>query len=128
MDLQFIWMILKTLLALFCVVLLVYISLKYGGAKFQSAQKGKFIRILERSQLSKENMLLVVKMGERVCVVSSTSGRIEIVHELSQEEISELKDRETIPQYKNLKDFYKRSGMKKFIENLITKKEDKHEQ
>lgn len=127
MDLQFVWMMFKTLLALLCVVLLIYVSLKYGGAKFQSTQKGKFIRILERSQLSKENALFVVKIGERVCVISSTAGRIEIVHELNEEEILKLKKREIIPEYKNLKDFYRRSGMEKFIKNLIAKKEDRHE-
>ncbi|WP_446897146.1 flagellar biosynthetic protein FliO [Clostridium sp. LBM24168] len=128
MDLQFVWMIFKTLLALVCVLLLIYISLRYGGAKFQSTQKGKFIHILERSQLSKENTLLVVKMGEKVYVVSSASGRIEIVHELNEEEILKLKDRKAIPEYKDFKDFYRRSGMKKIIKNLIAKKEDKHEQ
>ncbi|MCH3964215.1 MAG: flagellar biosynthetic protein FliO [Clostridium sp.] len=127
MDLQFVWMIFKTLLALLCVVLLIYISLKYGGAKFQSIQKGKFIRILERSQLSKDNAIFVVKIGEKVCVISSTAGRIEIVHELNEEEILKLKKREIIPEYKNLKDFYRRSGMEKFIKNLVAKKEDRHE-
>ncbi|OAA83231.1 flagellar biosynthetic protein FliO [Clostridium ljungdahlii] len=134
MDLQFMWMIFRTVIALLFVIFLIYISAKYGGEKLKNVQRGKFIRIMEREQLSKENSLLVVKIGEKVCVVSSTSGKIEIVYELNEEEVSEFKNRNTIPEYKNLKDFYRRSGMEQLVKRassklalrkLIDKKEDK---
>lgn len=128
MDLQFIWMFFRTLIALFFVVLLIYISLKYGGSKFQKSQNGRFVRIIEKTQLSKENSLFVIKMGERAYVLSSSSGKIEIIYELDKNEILELENKKNIPEYKNFKDFYKKSGMKKIIKNLKIKKEDKHGQ
>lgn len=137
MDLQFIWMIVRTLIALLFVIFLIYISMKYGGGKLRNIQKNNFINVIERAQISKENSLLVVKIGEKVYVISSTSGRIEIVYELNEDEICKLKDKKFIPQYKNLKDFYTKSGMKEFIKDktnnlrmkkLKYKKEDKNEE
>jgi flagellar protein FliO/FliZ len=124
-------------MALAFVIFLIYISLKYGGGKFQNVQKNKFVKILQRSQISKENSLLLVKIGERAYVISSTTGRIEILYELDKDEISTLQNVNELPQYKNLKDFYERSGIEKVVKNTLNnewikklryKKEDnKHE-
>ncbi|MBV4435879.1 flagellar biosynthetic protein FliO [Clostridium tyrobutyricum] len=137
MDSQFLWMFFKTIMALAFVIFLIYISLKYGGGKFQNVQKNKFVKILQRSQISKENSLLLVKIGERAYVISSTTGRIEILYELDKDEISTLQNVNELPQYKNLKDFYERSGIEKVVKNTLNnewvkklryKKEDnKHE-
>ncbi|WP_039655732.1 flagellar biosynthetic protein FliO [Clostridium tyrobutyricum] len=137
MDSQFLWMFFKTIMALAFVIFLIYISLKYGGGKFQNVQKNKFVKILQRSQISKENSLLLVKIGEKAYVISSTTGRIEILYELDKDEISTLEKANELPQYKNLKDFYERSGIEKVVKNTLAnewvkklryKKEDnKHE-
>ncbi|MBR9646861.1 flagellar biosynthetic protein FliO [Clostridium tyrobutyricum] len=137
MDSQFLWMFFKTIMALAFVIFLIYISLKYGGGKFQNVQRNKFVKILQRSQISKENSLLLVKIGERAYVISSTTGRIEILYELDKDEISTLQKVNELPQYKNLKDFYERSGIEKVVKNTLNnewvkklryKKEDnKHE-
>lgn len=121
MDLQFMGMIFRTVIALLFVIFLIYISAKYGGEKLKNVQKGKFIKIMEREQLSKENSLLVVKIGEKIYVVSSTLGKIEIVYELSKEETAKFKNMNTIPEYKNLKDFYTRSGMKQVVKKVSSK-------
>jgi flagellar protein FliO/FliZ len=78
-----------------------------------------------------------VKIGERAYVISSTTGRIEILYELDKDEISTLQNVNELPQYKNLKDFYERSGIEKVVKNTLNnewikklryKKEDnKHE-
>ncbi|MCH4199571.1 flagellar biosynthetic protein FliO, partial [Clostridium tyrobutyricum] len=83
------------------------------------------------------NSLLLVKIGERAYVISSTTGRIEILYELDKDEISTLQNVNELPQYKNLKDFYERSGIEKVVKNTLNnewikklryKKEDnKHE-
>ncbi|WP_416176278.1 flagellar biosynthetic protein FliO [Clostridium sp.] len=127
MSLQFIWMIFRTILALFFVVLLIYISTKLGGTKLRDFQKGKFVSVLERTQLSKENSLLVVRIGEKAYVVSSSSGNIEIIYELTKEEMSKLQYKSNMPKYKDLKDFYKKTGVEGIIKNLRIKKEDKNE-
>lgn len=136
MDLQFWWMFLKIVIFLPFILMLIYISMKYGGSKLQNIQNGKYIKILERAPISKENSLLVVKVGQKGYVMASTNGKIEIISELSQEEIIEVETSKAIPQYEDLKDFYEKAGLKKisekvpvnnFYEKLRFKKEDRNE-
>lgn len=133
MDLQLLWMLLKTVVCLIFILFLIYGSMKYGGSKLQNLQRGKYIKILERAPISKESSLLVVKIGEKGFVMASTINTIEIILELSKEEISEIQTSKTIPQYESLKDFYEKTGIKNiyertsknFYKKLKFKKEDK---
>jgi flagellar protein FliO/FliZ len=136
MDLQFGLMFLRTIMALLFILMLIYISMKYGGSKLQNIQNRRYIKILERVSISKENSLLVVKIGQKAYVMASTNGKVEIISELSQEEIIEVVTLNAIPQYKDLKDFYEKTGLKKisekvpvknFYEKLRFKKEDRNE-
>lgn len=122
MDLQFLWMLLKIIIFLPFILLLIYISIKYGGNKLQDMQNGRYIKILERAAISKENSLLVVKMGEKGYVMSSANGKIEVVSELNKEEILKMETSRAIPEYENLKDFYEKSGFKNLCNktNLTT--------
>ncbi|AYD40675.1 flagellar biosynthetic protein FliO [Clostridium fermenticellae] len=129
MDLQFLWMLLKIIIFLPFILLLIYISLKFGGNKLQSMQNGKYIKILERTNVSKTNSLLVVRLGEKIYVMSSTNNEIKIVSELNEEEVLRLEDEKLIPQYSSLEDFLNKTGMKSFLKGKLTilKKEDKNE-
>jgi len=122
MDLQFLWMLFKIIIFLPFILLLIYISIKYGGNKLQNIQNGRYIKILERAAISKENFLLVVKIGEKGYVMSSANGKLEIVLELDEKEILKVEASRAIPQYESLKDFYEKSGFKNFCErtNLTT--------
>ncbi|MBV7272209.1 flagellar biosynthetic protein FliO [Clostridiaceae bacterium UIB06] len=136
MDLQFGSEILRTVMALGFILILIYVSMKYGGSKLQDIQKGKYIKILERAPISKENSLLVVKIGQKGYVVASSSGKIEVISELLEGELIEVEASKVLPQYENLKDFYEKTGLKKFqekipvknlCEKLKFKKEDRNE-
>jgi flagellar protein FliO/FliZ len=116
MDLQFLWMLFKIIIFLPFILLLIYISIKYGGNKLQNMQNGRYIKILERAAISKENSLLVVKIGEKGYVMSSANGKLEIVSELDEKEILKVEASRTIPEYESLKDFYEKSGFKNFCE------------
>lgn len=118
MGLQFWVMLFKIIICLPFVLILIYISVKFGGNKLQNIQNGKYIKILERTPISKENSLLVVKIGEKGYVLSSTVGKINIISELSKDEILNIEASKTIPQYADFKDFYSK---------LKFKKEDKDE-
>jgi flagellar protein FliO/FliZ len=106
MDSQLLDMVFKILMFLPFVVILVYISLKYGGSGLQKLQNGKFIKVLERVPISKENNIMVIKMGSSAYVVTSTSKSIEILKELNSEEVAQLQEAKAVPQYKGLKDMY----------------------
>lgn len=132
MDLQFWWMLLKILIFLPFILLLIYASMKFGGNKLQDIQNGRYIKILERAAISKENSLVVVKIGDKGYVMASTNGKLEIISELDREEIVKIEALRTIPQYNSLKDFYEKSGLKKVsdspqLRNLYTKLKFKKE-
>lgn len=113
MEWQFGLMILKILICLPFILLLIYVSVKFGGNKLQNIEKGKYIKILERTPISKENILLVVKIGEKGYVLASTTGKVHIISELEKGEISKIEASKIIPQYANLKDFYNKLKFKK---------------
>ncbi|KAA8675194.1 flagellar biosynthetic protein FliO [Clostridium sp. HV4-5-A1G] len=136
MDLQFWWMLFKVILSLLFIVLLIYIFAKYGGQKFKSIQGSRYINILERTQLSKENSLFVIKIGEKGYVISSSNGKVEIICELPEKELSKVESMKNVYEYKNLGDLYRKTGLQDLVnkvgrsisaKKLKVKKEDRDE-
>ncbi|NFN87045.1 flagellar biosynthetic protein FliO [Clostridium sp. FAM 1755] len=132
MDIEFIGMIFKAIFALALVLLLLYLSLKLGGEKLQKFQNGKYIKVLERVPLSKENFVCVVKIGEKAYIMTSTPHSIEKITELSEEETKKIEDLkiQSMPQYKGLNKFLEKRELNKIYDKLKLnklKKEDKYE-
>lgn len=129
------FLIVKLVVALMIILPLIYMSLKFGGNKFQKLQNGTFMKVLERLSISKENSLLVIKIGEKGYIFSSTGGKMEIVMELTEEQISSIEESKKIKEYKNMNEFLndfknkidfqnKRDVFKSFKNKLKVKKED----
>lgn len=114
---DFLVAILKMIFSLAFILCLIYIFFKFGGGKFQQIQNGRFIKILERVPLSKDNSMLVLKIGEKAYVVSSTMNGVEIINELNQADIERLEETRTIPQYTTLKEIYDHFMEKRKINN-----------
>lgn len=113
MDKEFLIMIIKLVCFFPFILLSIYLVLKYGGSKFSNMQNGKYIKIFERVQLSKDNSLLVVKIGQKGYVISNTSKGLEILMPVSKEELLEIEKSRNIPQYKDLKELYERVKKRK---------------
>lgn len=114
-------MFIKVVVALAIILLLIYISAKLGGGKLQGMQNGRYIKILERVPISKENSMLAVKIGEKAYVVSSTTGRIEIVKQISPEELAAMELSKNANLNLNLNNY------KSLLNKFKLKKEDKDE-
>lgn len=112
-------MIIKFIIFFPIIILLIYVSLKYGGSKFQDMQNGKYIKVLEKTPLSKDANLLIVKIGLKGYVISNTASKTEILMEISDEELQSVEKTRKIPQYKGLDEFFKDIKNK-----LVMKKED----
>lgn len=110
-------MIIRFIIFFPIVILLIYVSLKYGGSKFQNLQNGKYIKVLEKTSLSKDNSLLIVKIGLKGYVISSTASKTEILMEISDKDLNSIEDVNKIPQYKSMNEFFKdvknKLGMKR---------------
>lgn len=106
MDSELVKMFINILLILPFIVFLIYISLKYGGTGLQKLQNGRLIRILERVPISKENSILVVKIGSKSYVITSTNHSIEILKELDESEELKLLESKTNLKLGGIKDIY----------------------
>lgn len=100
-------MILKLVVALLIILPLIYVSIKYGGNKLQNMQNGNYMKVLERLTLTKDNSLLVIKIGEKGYIFSNSGSKLEILMELDSEEVKKIQESKDITQYKNFNEFYK---------------------
>lgn len=119
MDNQLIISFVKLIIFLPFIIFLIYLCLKVGGSKLNNLQNSKYIKILEKVPVSKDANLLVVKMGRKGYVMSSTNQKMEIISEIDSEDLAILEKNKGINQYKSLKDL---------IEKLKNKKEGKDEE
>lgn len=100
-------MILKLVIFLPVIIILIYISLKYGGDKLQGMQNGKYIKVLEKTPLSKESSLVVAKIGSRGYLLSSSDAKVEILMEINEDELNSIEQNKKLPEYKNVNEFLK---------------------
>ena len=56
--------ILQIFLVLPIILILIYISIKVGGKKLETLNKGRYIKIIERVPLNKENSIYLIKLGQ----------------------------------------------------------------
>jgi flagellar biogenesis protein FliO len=62
------------------------------GTKVNSNNNNKYIKVIERVQVSKENTVLVVKIGKKGYVMTSSTGHMGKLSELSEEEINLIEE------------------------------------
>lgn len=83
---------LKVIIALGVTLLMIYILAKVGNKSMDSSSNGKQIKVLEKTQISKENSLLIVKIRDKGYVMSSNTGKVEILSEISKEDIDTIEE------------------------------------
>jgi len=131
MDLNFFGMFVQLILALGVTLGLIFLTFKLMGTKINSINNNKYIKVVERVQVSKENTILVVKIGKKGYVITSTTGHMGKLSELSEDEIDLIEEEkkkaaeEITENYKKLM-LKSKKGFSKIVKN-INSKEDKHE-
>ena len=131
MDLNFFEMFLQLILALGVTLGLMFLTFKLMGPKLNSINNNKYVKVIERVQVSKENTILVVKIGKKGYVMTSTTGHMGKLSELSEDEIN-LIEEEKKKAAEDITENYKKLMIKskrnfsKIVKN-ISSKEDKHE-
>jgi len=113
MDGEFLILIFKIIIFLPFILFILYLSLKYGGTKLRKLQDGRYMKVLDRISLSKENSIVVVKIGGKAYAISSSSKEIHILFELPKEEILQIESIKEIPQYADMKELFKKHILKK---------------
>ncbi|WP_160686095.1 flagellar biosynthetic protein FliO [Clostridium sp. C2-6-12] len=131
MDFNFFGMFLQLILALGVTLGLMFLTFKFMGKKVNYINNSKYVKVIERVQVSKENTILVVKIGKKGYVMTSSTGNMGKLSELSEEEINLIEEdkkkaaEEITENYKNLM-IKSRKNFSKIVNN-IRSKEDKNE-
>lgn len=108
-------MVIKIVIFLPFIIFLIYLFFKYGGDKLQEIQNGRYMKVMDRMPLNKENSLLIVKIGNKGYVMSSTQGRVDILMEITDNELKEIEKQKVndIKKYESIKDLITKQNFKK---------------
>lgn len=132
MDFEFFKMIIQLMIALGITLGIMFLCYKVLGTRVNGINKNKYVQVLERTQITKDNSILVVKTGKRGYVITSTPGNIDKLAELSEEEINEIEENkriyneEVLEGYNKIISFSKDNALKMF--NKIRSKEEENEE
>lgn len=128
---EFIGMFIQLIIALGITLGLMFLSFKLLGTRVNKINDNKYIKVIERVQVTKESNILLVKVGKKGYVMTSTTGNMEKLSELSEEEISEIEEeKKKLAQDMNetYNKFISKTGQ--YVSNIVKKiraKEDKDE-
>lgn len=116
MGTGFLSQILLLIVFLPATILLIYVSLKFGGKQMNNLSNGKLIRVVERIQLSQNAFLAIVVINNKPYVVSSSNEGVQILKELDEsvmESINAKKslDFKTIPGFDKILNLKNRRNM-----------------
>ena len=132
MDFEFFKMFMQLLTALGITLGIMFLSYRILGTKVDSINNNKYTKVIERTQITKDNAILVVRVGKKGYVMMTSGNSVEKLSELSEEEISEIEEKkkksnqEVIDGYNRLISVSK-NNVSKVLKN-IRSKEEKHEE
>ena len=131
MNFEFLTVFGQLVLALGVTFGLMFLSFKLMGTKLSSINNNKYIKVIDRVQVTKENTILIVKIGQKGYVMTSTAGQMEKLSELSEEEViiieeDKKKAAEEITENYNKILLKSKKSFSKIVNN-IRSKEEKHE-
>ena len=93
MDLEFIGICIRLICSLGAVLLLIFIMFKLFGGKVNDINDRKYMKILDRMQVTKECSLVIIKVGEKVYLMSSSTKGLEKIDELCEEEVEIIQNK-----------------------------------
>lgn len=102
---DFIFLLFKLIFALAVVLGLMYLSFKLSNNKISQFNEGKYIKVLERNQISKDTAIVVVKIGKKGYVLSTSINSTNKIDELSEEETFLLEEEKRMEKEKVSKQY-----------------------
>lgn len=132
MDFEFFKMFMQLLIALGITLGIMFLSYRILGTKVDRINDNKYTKVIERTQITKDNAILVVRVGKKGYVMMTSGNSVEKLSELSEEEINEIEEKkkksnqEVIDGYNRFISVSK-NNVSKILKN-IRSKEEKHEE
>lgn len=108
--------VLLALVAFIIVIVGAYYASKLVSKKSVSLSKGKYIEIIDKAMLANDKWLCIVKVAQKCYLISVTSSAINIIAELSLDEIPYSidtdKQQSNTPFAKYMQEFIRKIGNK----------------
>jgi flagellar protein FliO/FliZ len=111
----------KLVLSLTTVLLLIFLVFRVLGNKVNDINNKKYMKIVDRLQITKDNSIVIVRIGKKGYVMSSSAHNIEKIEELEEEELEKIENIKK-QSFNEMQSFYDRAFIK-----LKEIKGDKHE-
>lgn len=89
---DFLYLMIKLIVALAVVLGLFSISVKYSNKGLSKINEKKYVKVIDRVQISKESFIVIVRLGEKGMVLLTTQNHTEKLEELSEEKIREIEE------------------------------------
>lgn len=105
-------------------IILIVVSIRLSKTNIGNIGLNKYTKVLERTTLSKDTDVFVLKIGDEGCVIVSSSSSIEKIKELSKEEISNIEGSKEESKVK-LKTFNEKMNLVRKKSELKEKKDGK---
>lgn len=98
---EFIIMSIKIIGTLIVFILLMLLALRLNEGKLKEINGRKMVRVVERTQLSKDVSLQIIKISGKGYIMSVSASKAELIKELSEDEIKEIEISKQIEIQKN---------------------------
>lgn len=128
---DFTLMIFKLIVSMIIIFALMIILFKYANKGINGNLNKKYVKVIERVQISKDGYILVVKVGNKGMVLSTSTGHTEKLQELSEEEVAEIEEakqqalKDMNNKYEGILNNFKSLSIEAW--GKIKSKEDRHE-
>ena len=128
---DFTLMIFKLIVSMIIIFALMIILFKYANKGINGNLNKKYVKVIERVQISKDGYILVVKVGKKGMVWSTSTGHTEKLQELTEEELAEIEEakqqalKDMNNKYEGILNNFKSLSIEAW--GKIKSKEDKHE-
>ena len=128
---DFTLMIFKLIVSMIIIFALMIILFKYANKGINGNLNKKYVKVIERDQISKDGYILVVKVGKKGMVLSTSTGHTEKLQELTEEELAEIEEakqqalKDMNNKYEGILNNFKSLSIEAW--GKIKSKEDKHE-
>lgn len=90
MDLEIIFAFLKLIAALFILIGIMIVALKYGKKGLDNTVKNRYIKVIDRVQIAKDSYIVIIKIGSEGKVLLIVPSHTEVIKTLSEEEILKI--------------------------------------
>ena len=124
-------MIFTLIVSMIIIFALMIILFKYANKGINGNLNKKYVKVIERVQISKDGYILVVKVGKKGMVLSTSTGHTEKLQELTEEELAEIEEakqqalKDMNNKYEGILNNFKSLSIEAW--GKIKSKEDKHE-